>query len=276
MRTRWDVLESGQMKKPIQKILLLLISGALTNIAVAWGCAFWIMIAPSNGKWQDYQWPSGAYHTGISVYSGAGRTVICCYYGPPYDAASPIRPSPEPFPDNSMPVWSCAYRAAETKRTLLAGREAMKLIVVDVGQGWPCLAMCHRYMIDRTQLTANDGKVEVLSGLEVETRVDGIWPDPRILPLRPIWPGFAVNSIFYSAGLWLVIFGPLAVRGSVRRRRRLCVRCGYDLRGAAHVVCPECGARPTVTSGCTPTIRKALRDSAHCTVGNHHSQSNWA
>ncbi|MCZ6850308.1 MAG: hypothetical protein O7F17_01560 [Planctomycetota bacterium] len=64
----------------------------------------------------------------------------------------------------------------------------------------------------------------------------------RLLPLRPIWAGFAVNTIFYAAILWLIIPGPFALRRHLRRKRGLCVACGYDLRHAEHDACPECGA----------------------------------
>ena len=33
-----------------------------------------------------------------------------------------------------------------------------------------------------------------------------------------------------------------ALRRSIRRKRGLCVKCAYDLRGLEHEVCPECGA----------------------------------
>ena len=33
-----------------------------------------------------------------------------------------------------------------------------------------------------------------------------------------------------------------ALRRSIRRKRGLCVKCAYDLRGLDHEVCPECGA----------------------------------
>ncbi len=62
-----------------------------------------------------------------------------------------------------------------------------------------------------------------------------------LLPLRPIWPDFAVNTFFYAAILWLVIPGPFVLRRLIRRRRGLCLACGYDLRHAEHEACPECG-----------------------------------
>ena len=60
-------------------------------------------------------------------------------------------------------------------------------------------------------------------------------------PARPIWPGFAVNTVLFAAILWLLIPGPFALRRLIRRRRGLCLACGYDLRHAKHEACPECG-----------------------------------
>ncbi len=64
----------------------------------------------------------------------------------------------------------------------------------------------------------------------------------RQLILHPIWPGFAVNTLFYAAILWLVIPGPFALRRHIRRKRGRCISCGYDLRHADHDACPDCGA----------------------------------
>ena len=65
----------------------------------------------------------------------------------------------------------------------------------------------------------------------------------RLLPLRPIWPGFAIDTIFYAVLLWCVTLGPFAARRFIRDKRGLCIKCGYDLRGAEHEACPECGAQ---------------------------------
>ena len=64
---------------------------------------------------------------------------------------------------------------------------------------------------------------------------------PRfLLPLKPLWPGFAINTLMYAALVWLLLFAPLALRRAVRRRRNRCECCGYP-RGTSSV-CSECGA----------------------------------
>ncbi len=64
---------------------------------------------------------------------------------------------------------------------------------------------------------------------------------PMILPVHVLWPGFAVNTAFYAAIVWLLSLLPFTVCRLVRRKRGCCIKCGYDLRGAEHEVCPECG-----------------------------------
>jgi hypothetical protein len=65
----------------------------------------------------------------------------------------------------------------------------------------------------------------------------------RALPYRPVWIGFALDTIVYAAALWCLF---LLLPGRWRRRRRAkrgwCIACGYDLRGHDHAACPECGA----------------------------------
>jgi len=63
--------------------------------------------------------------------------------------------------------------------------------------------------------------------------------DVVFLPLRPIWPGFLINTLLYGATLWLLFFGFAMMRRYRRRRRGACPYCRYP-RGASDV-CSECG-----------------------------------
>ena len=57
--------------------------------------------------------------------------------------------------------------------------------------------------------------------------------------LVPIWPGFALNTLFYATLLWLLLPGPFALRRFLRVRRGLCPKCAYPMGESA--VCTECG-----------------------------------
>ncbi len=63
--------------------------------------------------------------------------------------------------------------------------------------------------------------------------------NPRVLPLRPLWPGFAVNTLVFAASLWFLICGPFALRRHIRTKRGRCGKCGYP-KGRSDV-CSECG-----------------------------------
>ncbi len=62
-----------------------------------------------------------------------------------------------------------------------------------------------------------------------------------LVPYGPVWSGIVGNSLVGAMGIWALVVFPAAVRRARRRRRGLCVACGYDLAGAASAVCPECG-----------------------------------
>jgi hypothetical protein len=59
------------------------------------------------------------------------------------------------------------------------------------------------------------------------------------IPLHPLWPGFAINTIFYALLLWPLVAAPGFVRRRLRRRRGLCPGCAYPI--GTSDVCTECG-----------------------------------
>ncbi len=115
--------------------------------------------------------------------------------------------------------------------TFSAGQSVIQYVAT---AGWPLTCGSYEYNI-----TGGVGSIE--GGFEL-----GVWTGPaggfgpRALPLRPVWPGFTVNTLFYAGILWLLILA-FTLRRLIRRRRGLCLACGYDLRHAEHEACPECG-----------------------------------
>lgn len=61
------------------------------------------------------------------------------------------------------------------------------------------------------------------------------------LPWRPLWPGLAINAIFYGVIVGLLFAVPGRVRRWRRVRRGLCPACGYPI--GESTLCSECGAR---------------------------------
>ena len=65
----------------------------------------------------------------------------------------------------------------------------------------------------------------------------------HVVPLGPIWPGFAINTVFYAAVLWLLFAAPFALRRRRRIKRGLCPKCAYPV--GTSDTCTECGAGVT-------------------------------
>ncbi len=76
-------------------------------------------------------------------------------------------------------------------------------------------------------------------------------PANGFLLICPVWPGFAINTIFYATLLWLLIPGPFVLRRHIRMRRGLCAKCGYPM--STGDVCTECGVQlPTKNRAASP------------------------
>jgi hypothetical protein len=122
---------------------------------------------------------------------------------------------------------------------LQASPEAYGILVLDMG--WPARSL--------RRIQSNVVSPTVLPGRPLPINNHARW----LSEARPIWPGFAINTVFYAAILWLLFAAPFALRKWRRIRRGMCAKCGYDLRGSPHPsplpvgvgvpVCPECGTR---------------------------------
>lgn len=92
----------------------------------------------------------------------------------------------------------------------------------------------------------------------------------RSLPLRPVWPGFAVNTILFAilaALIWLV---PV-LRAIHRESRGLCPACAYPV--GASQVCTECGAKLFSRTHLAPDDSPGSECSSKCNVQALSGQS---
>jgi hypothetical protein len=210
---------------------LFVLLGAATNVALAWACAAWVDTSQAEGVWEPAE-PDGTAREFGWVQARFGHSHI---------------------------NWIILSESAgEHWQHPGAWRDAMRHPdgqPVSRGEDWAGWPM-------RSMMSVNEGVVGaesavISAGINIEPAhgiKDGIVLMPRAgvvdfkgwraLPLRPMWPGFAVSTLFHAALLGALWYGPGAVRRRVRRARGACACCGYDLRGSVlSSACPECGAR---------------------------------
>ncbi len=136
--------------------------------------------------------------------------------------------------------------------------------------GWPLICSWYEYSFSIDGFGPIEGGLEL--GLEPWSAPSpgggGLWP--KALPLRPIWPGFVINTIFYAAILWLLIPGPFVLRRFVRVRRGLCPRCAYPIGESS--VCTECATplpKHAVAKACVGArLREGIKPSPTSRIAN--------
>ena len=205
------------MKRRLVIAAVFLLAGAVVNVAVAWG---WAVSRPS-------LWLAGETSTTGVAWVGRvceERSVDC----------------------GALTEAGIRYRGVGYDAVIFLRVES-KLLVEELSYwriGLPYLSVqgSHYY--------------ELLPGPRNSDAFFFALPSPvrggggmlKILPLRPIWPGFLANTLIFAAPLWLLIPGPFVLRRFIRVKRGLCVKCAYPMGESA--VCTECGkAMP----GCAET-----------------------
>jgi len=137
------------------------------------------------------------------------------------------------FPEEEAKVAGNRYDGPTVTLTLLhrsdaGGPRILTSPHIFVESGWPTRSMKGSMLPDGS-----------LVGSYLLTQADVGPVDYRLLPLRPTWPGFAVNTLFYATLLWLLIPGPFVLRRFLRVRRGRCPNCAYPMGESS--VCTECG-----------------------------------
>ena len=240
------------MKRWRFKVVVFLLLGAIVNVGVAWGCALGLPLLTANGPFGR----SGAtgdrapYWVVDQLQRPGAMRYVWMDVPVDFDNAPGIDldifEEIEPVDLDGLPRWSrLDYSKPPPQKYRGWG-----VVFIDDGRGWPLLAMSSFSglgvdpVADAFLAKSSDGfsVPDSLRSQPLFADIEAEWFNRPIVPLRPIWAGFAINTIFYAAILWLLALVPFTVRRMIRRRRGRCIKCGYDLHGhSGGAVCPECG-----------------------------------
>ncbi|MCH8152134.1 MAG: hypothetical protein IH830_07150 [Planctomycetes bacterium] len=208
------------MKRRLFQLAVFLLLGAALNVAIAWGCALgskrYLSTMHSHPAWRTKR---VVEHEGWMLHTQARIGTLRAMARRPYTDSAATK-----VPAGSFPRW-CSIRELPALRPASWVTEGVWEIQSDWAYGWPCVSMWHQ-VSDHTRLWPGSSSAY-------------LWG--RHLPIKIVWFGFVVNSLFYAGVLCLLLYGSFTLRRHTRRKRGLCLACGYDLRHAEHDACPECG-----------------------------------
>ena len=227
--------------KRLRVILLFLLLGAMVNIAVAWGCSLLIniyafeiiTIRTENSSTDSWE---------LSLWEAPGSTLFGSIRAKgEFDESMQIFRTQQPI-SSILPNWGDLYSQSSIFPEVPGDQIFIEGRTIE-GRGWPLRTVwCdYGFISDDAQGISYLFPGSRRGMIETPLPVWELSGYPRVLPYLPIWCGIAINTIFYAAILWLLFPGKFALRRIIRRKRGLCVKCAYDLRGVEHEACPECG-----------------------------------
>lgn len=219
------------MGRRLRLIFAFMLAGAFVNVAVAWGLALWGPHASARGRVTPL--PEREIERLWTSHGDPGWPAVSELHRREwghirYDGQ---RPPPRTLLDYAEKRFFGNHR-----RVISVEQPDEHTQVIAIGEhsiGWPVPALTHTMV---RQQSRPDQVVEdtLFTGVMIR---EG-WPQ-RILPLRPAWPGFLVNTLLYGAVAALLSAIPGRVRARLRRRRNLCPTCAYPIGESAS--CSECG-----------------------------------
>jgi hypothetical protein len=220
-------------------LLVFLLLGAVVNVAVAWGCSAFVPLpvrlppgptaqpTPHEERWMvDIGWKPTVGEASDVFVSRALRSGSSCLQ------LSEFVESPDLERSTGYSLVRVFFRAKAA-------------FGVHVAAGWPWPAL-GGYGLSRPpnneRMNAVTNYVRTTSAIGLPGAFTGqSGRVPRLLPMQPLWPGFALNTLFYAAILWLMFAALTTLRRWRRIKRGLCPACAYPV--GASPVCTECGTQ---------------------------------
>jgi predicted RNA-binding Zn-ribbon protein involved in translation (DUF1610 family) len=239
------------MKRRALKLFVFLLAGAIINVAVAWGLTLSRDPRLMDGSeehardridGQDYSdW-------NLSRRTMIGSEYICSQWDGPSGGSIFGDGAQRGDPEDFVPHW-----APELIPTKVTSQPDCGGWAIARSDGWPFIALGGAIIRTSVRLPdeGDSGDVHfdekttvrnvfVRQTVDFESSV--ITGDVHLLPYGCLFPGFAINTIFYAAIAWGLFAVLGTIRKGVRHKRGQCASCGYSLRGASGMTCPECGA----------------------------------
>lgn len=231
----------GRLKKLLGRFALTIVLGAATRVGVAW---WGVVKSPGPVVIGRGSSPNGGdLAIFVSRSSPMRASRLCLILG---NTDRITFSTDSSHPDELVHAGSrwgrftlgAVPRLSATQAAQVDGGGAV--LVREDAAGWPMLALWAAG--GSADAAYADKRTTPL--LEVTRKnIDG-----KVLPYRPIWPGFAVNSVVF-AGVWAVLLVSASLlsrtvdsaRRRARQRQGRCEGCGFELRDSAGDVCPECG-----------------------------------
>lgn len=227
-------------------VLISLLLGVSSTTAVAWALALSVDTILHPEPLTYRQTPAAFWVIQPYVWHGVRSEVWT-----PLDWAARSGQTPAEFDADAvnlamgLPVSTDKPRIARVADLLSADGDPGNL--TEHHRGLPFLALGSATFIeaDPQHRPPGDHAPRLLWALPLKPAASAMWEvDLTHLPLKPLFPGFYLNTALFASLWWaLLFFRPL------RRRRRIargqCPSCAYSLAGlpAGADKCPECGSR---------------------------------